>query len=286
MSKFRTRTLRHDSSILREEDGEVRFDDLIEKLKEQFGDTLQWTVNIQVNSLAQRGHREEEGKKRYQYCLNPDASNTSLYFRAIQGDSGANFVNPLLQDNVLLPGWLRRAHPPRRERLRDAFHYLKWIDPREDEATRSTGGPVAKAKQRPKSTLKLSPVSVPNRGRKWIDINPETFSKGCFAVLKFMIGLLRHEENTSQRRRHDREFQGRIRWHIAVDSQCLGEFSGRRRKEEGFNIAWILIRPINSCTSEHFQDIQENILLIHNTTRIWSHPEKTTLHKFFVDWLD
>ena len=37
VSKFMTRTLRHDASILREEDGAVRFDDLINKLKEEFG---------------------------------------------------------------------------------------------------------------------------------------------------------------------------------------------------------------------------------------------------------
>ena len=34
LSKFITRTLRHDSSSLREKDGAVRYDDLIEKLKE------------------------------------------------------------------------------------------------------------------------------------------------------------------------------------------------------------------------------------------------------------
>ena len=39
----------------------------------------------------------------FQYCLNPYSSDKFLYFRGIQRHSGGNFVDPLLQDNVLLP---------------------------------------------------------------------------------------------------------------------------------------------------------------------------------------
>ena len=77
----------------REEYGAKKFDDLINKLKEYFGYTLQWTVNTWVNPLAQGGGR----KKRFQY-----SSNEILYFRAIQGQSGEIFVDPLLQDTMLL----------------------------------------------------------------------------------------------------------------------------------------------------------------------------------------
>ena len=35
-----------------------------------------------------------------------------------------------------------------------------------------TGKPVAKAKPRPKPAVTLSPISIPIRERKWIDINP------------------------------------------------------------------------------------------------------------------
>ena len=42
-------------------------------------------------------------KKRFQYCLNPNSSKHFLCFRAIQGHSGGNLVDPALQDNVLLP---------------------------------------------------------------------------------------------------------------------------------------------------------------------------------------
>ena len=58
VSKFMTRSLRHDSSIHREEDGAVRFDDLIEKLKERFLSTLQWTVSL-VEFSGKRRRKEE-----------------------------------------------------------------------------------------------------------------------------------------------------------------------------------------------------------------------------------
>ena len=57
--KFRTRTLRHESSIPREEDGAVRFDDLIEKLKEKL------LVLYRGQSKLRRilWHKEEERRK-------------------------------------------------------------------------------------------------------------------------------------------------------------------------------------------------------------------------------
>ena len=100
VSKFTTRTLRHESSIPRDEDGAVRFDDLIERLKEHFVSTLQWTVMTLSNFLAKGGGR----KKRFQYCLNPCSSDEFLYFRAIQGHSGEIFVDPILQDNHIVTG--------------------------------------------------------------------------------------------------------------------------------------------------------------------------------------
>ena len=40
-------------------------------------------------------------KKRFQYST--DASGTILYLRALQGHSGRNLIDPLLQDNVEIP---------------------------------------------------------------------------------------------------------------------------------------------------------------------------------------
>ena len=100
VSKFLITSLRHDdASIPREDDGAVRFDDLIEEFKVKFVGTLQWTVDDWENCLA-KGRGE---KRRFQYCLNPYSSKKFLYFRAIQGHSGDNFVDPLLQDSILLP---------------------------------------------------------------------------------------------------------------------------------------------------------------------------------------
>ena len=65
LSKFMTRTLRHEASFLREIDGVVKFDDLIEKLKVKIIDTLQLTVSTRVNCLAKGGGK----KRRFQYCL-------------------------------------------------------------------------------------------------------------------------------------------------------------------------------------------------------------------------
>ena len=62
----------------------------------------------------------------------------------------------------------------------------------------------------------------------------------------------------------DWEVQGKVRWHFAMHGSCLGELLGKKEEErrEGFNVAWIFIRPINSSTSEHFRGFQEVILLI------------------------
>ena len=40
-------------------------------------------------------------KNRFQCCTN--TSGEILYLRALQGHSGRNFVDPALQDNVLIP---------------------------------------------------------------------------------------------------------------------------------------------------------------------------------------
>ena len=52
------------------------------------------------------------GKKRFQYCVNPNSSNQFLYFRVIQGHSGDSVVEHALQDNVLLlKGFTEYLHP-------------------------------------------------------------------------------------------------------------------------------------------------------------------------------
>ena len=60
VSKFMTRTLRHEASIPREIDGAVNFDDSLEKLKVKFADALQWPVSTWVDLSGKRRRKEEE----------------------------------------------------------------------------------------------------------------------------------------------------------------------------------------------------------------------------------
>ena len=69
-----------------------------------------------------------------------------------------------------------------------------------------TGKPVAKAEPQPKPHLTLSPVSILFRERKSRDINPGTYSQGCFEVSNFMIRLVRHDESVP------REDDGAVRF--------------------------------------------------------------------------
>ena len=75
------------------------FDDLVEEFKAKFDGTSRCSIDAWITFLAKGGGP----KKRFQYCLNPNSSKHILYFRAIQGHSGGNLVDPALQDNVLLP---------------------------------------------------------------------------------------------------------------------------------------------------------------------------------------
>ena len=94
------RFVRHDQSVPREDDGAVRFDDIMEEFKKKFDGALQRSINDYLISILARGGGP---KKRFQYWLNPNSSKHFLYFIAIQGHSGGNIVDPELQDNVLLP---------------------------------------------------------------------------------------------------------------------------------------------------------------------------------------
>ena len=85
------RLLRHDESVLREEDGPVRFDDLASVFRSRTGQ-----VELGSAFLAKGGGQ----KKRCQCCLNPNSSEIFVYFRAIQGHSGGTLVD---QGNVRLP---------------------------------------------------------------------------------------------------------------------------------------------------------------------------------------
>ena len=68
------RLLRHDQSVPREDDGAVRFDDILEEFKEKkFDGALQWPIGDWISILAKGGGP----KKRFQYCLNLTPPDTS-----------------------------------------------------------------------------------------------------------------------------------------------------------------------------------------------------------------
>ena len=57
-------------------------------------------IFFRINCFAAGGG----AKRRYQYCT--DMSGTIVYFRALQGHSGRNLIDPSLQDNVIIQSGL------------------------------------------------------------------------------------------------------------------------------------------------------------------------------------
>ena len=88
--------LRHNQTVQREEDGAIQFWRIKFHLRNQFSlisccSDERWKVCLAAGGGS---------KRRYQYCS--DISGTILYFRALQGHSGRNLIDPLLQDNVII----------------------------------------------------------------------------------------------------------------------------------------------------------------------------------------
>ena len=113
-----TRLLRHDQKSLG-------------KFTEQFHLSTYWKSAGRRSSMVLRNgqlkieyqlwQKEEEPKKRFLYCLNPNSPSHFLYLRAIQD----------IQEIMLLILSCKRiywVHPPRREREWNKFHNQKWFD--------------------------------------------------------------------------------------------------------------------------------------------------------------
>ena len=82
--------------MYREEDGAVHFWRMKEHLQSQFPQSIYWSDGRWKACLAAGGG----DKRRFKYCS--DASGTIVYFRALQGHSGRNLIDPSLQDNVVI----------------------------------------------------------------------------------------------------------------------------------------------------------------------------------------
>ena len=93
VSKKVTHLLRHSQKVDREEDGAVHFWRIKENLQNPFPQSIHWSDDRWKACLAAGGG----AKKRFQNCT--DDSGTIVSFRALQGHSGRNLIDPLLQDN-------------------------------------------------------------------------------------------------------------------------------------------------------------------------------------------
>ena len=88
--------LRHSQTVQREDDGADQFWRIKFYLRNRFSQISCWSDDRWKVCLAAGGG----SKRRYQYCS--DISGTILYLRALQGHSGRNLIDPLLQDNVII----------------------------------------------------------------------------------------------------------------------------------------------------------------------------------------
>ena len=96
ISKKVINLLRHNQTLHREEDGSIQFYRITFYLRGHHSQIQNWSDDRWKACLA----AGEGSKRRYQSCS--DNSGTILYLRALQGHSGSNFMDPTLQDNVLI----------------------------------------------------------------------------------------------------------------------------------------------------------------------------------------
>ena len=96
VSKKVIHLLRQSQKVHRE-DGAVHFWRIKENLQNPFPQSIHWSDDRWKACLAAVGG----AKMRFQYCT--DDSGTIVYFRALQGHSGRNLIDPSLQDNVVIP---------------------------------------------------------------------------------------------------------------------------------------------------------------------------------------
>ena len=84
-------------SLPRDNDGAIEFWKIEDHLQDHFKFCHHWSDEKWKSSMAGGGGH----KKIFQYCA--DSSGTILYFRALQGHSGRNLIDPSLQDTVIIP---------------------------------------------------------------------------------------------------------------------------------------------------------------------------------------
>ena len=96
LSKKVTNLLRHNQTLQGEEDGAIQFYKIKFHLRDHHSQIQSCSDDRWKACLAAGGG----SKRRYQCCS--DNLGTIIYFRALQGHSGSNLIDPTLQDNVLI----------------------------------------------------------------------------------------------------------------------------------------------------------------------------------------
>ena len=96
LSKKVINLLLHNQTLQREEDGAIEFYKVKFHLRNHHSQVQHWSDDRWKACLVAGGG----SKRRYQYCS--DDSGRILYFRALQGHSGSNLIDPTLQDNVVI----------------------------------------------------------------------------------------------------------------------------------------------------------------------------------------
>ena len=117
VSKKLIHLLRH-ARIQREDDGAVEFWRIKDNLHKHFQHCHHWSDD----SMAGGGGN----KKRYQYCT--VSSGTILYFRALQGHSGRNLIDPTFTGQCCYSERFFQIHLSCRMCNQFALHHQFWID--------------------------------------------------------------------------------------------------------------------------------------------------------------
>ena len=114
--------LRHSQQVHREEDGAIHFWRIKENLQNQFPQSIHWSDERWKSCLAAGGG----AKRRFQYCN--DDSGIIIYFRALQGHSGRNLIDPSLQGQYCYSEQLLPAYLPCWMCVQSSFYHQFWIN--------------------------------------------------------------------------------------------------------------------------------------------------------------
>ena len=93
-----------------------------ENLQSQFPQAIHWSDGRWKVFLSGGGG----DKIRFQYCT--DAAGTIVCFRALQGHSGRNLIDPPLRDNVIIQSKLLPVHLPCWMCVQFALYPQFWIN--------------------------------------------------------------------------------------------------------------------------------------------------------------